>query len=141
MFSEVWFVDFEYFAPRGELPLPLCVVAYEMRTGRWVRLSRHELPSKPPYSVARDSLFVSFAVDAELLCHYVLGWPFPENVIDLHVEYLNYSNYLERSGKMSERATGNNVLARSEPAKGLGESPPDTVFIELWTARVDKSRP
>src|SRR5512144_2286494 len=102
MFSEIWFGDFEYYCPDGELPVPLCVVAYEMHSKRWVRLSRRELSSKPPYSVSSDSLFVSFAVDAELTCHHVLGWPFPANVIDLHVEYLNFSNYLERSGKMAE---------------------------------------
>jgi hypothetical protein len=101
-FAEEWFVDFEYYAPPGELPSPLCMVAYERNRKRLVRLSRGEFPRKPPYSAGRDALFVAFAADAELLCHYVLGWPFPENVIDLHVEYLNYSNYIERDDEIIE---------------------------------------
>ena len=103
-YSEIWLWDFEYYAPEGELPLPLCIVAYEINSKRWVRLSRRELTDKPPFALSGDVLFVSFAADAELLCHYVLGWPFPENVIDLHVEYLNFSNHLERKGKPAEHS-------------------------------------
>ena len=33
----VWAVDFEYTAPTGARPVPLCVVARELRTGRLVR--------------------------------------------------------------------------------------------------------
>jgi hypothetical protein len=93
---EVWFVDFEFYQPSGCLPKPLCMAAYEMNSRRLIKLSGHQLPSKPPYSVSEDSIFVSFAADAELTCHHVLGWAFPKNVIDLHAEWLNYNNYIER---------------------------------------------
>jgi len=94
---QIWFVDFEYYQPDGELPSPLCLVAHEKYSGQWSRLSGGEFPNTPPYSVAGDSIFVAYAADAELLCHRALGWSFPEKVIDLHVEYLNFSNQLERS--------------------------------------------
>ena len=33
-FREVWVLDFEFHAPPGEPPEPLCLVAREVRTGR-----------------------------------------------------------------------------------------------------------
>jgi hypothetical protein len=37
-FRRVWLVDFEFTAPPGERPIPLCCVARELRTGRLERL-------------------------------------------------------------------------------------------------------
>jgi DNA polymerase I len=102
MINQVWFVDFEYYCPEGELPVPLCMVAHELHSKRWVRLSRGEFGSKPPYPTDDTAIFVSFAADAELSCHLALGWPLPPKVIDPHVEFLNASNYLERSGKFED---------------------------------------
>ena len=42
-FREVWLVDFEFQAPAGERPRPVCMVARELRTGRLLRLWRDEL--------------------------------------------------------------------------------------------------
>ncbi len=39
-FREIWLVDFEFRAPPGENPEPLCLVAYEYRSGRELRLQR-----------------------------------------------------------------------------------------------------
>jgi hypothetical protein len=36
-FEELWCVDFEFRAPAGERPDPVCLVARELRTGRVVR--------------------------------------------------------------------------------------------------------
>jgi DNA polymerase family A len=93
---EIWFVDFEFYQPDGWLPTPLCMAAYEMNSKRLIKLSR-PLPDKPPYSVDENSIFVAFAADADLTCHYVLNWgPFPVNIVDPHKEWLNYNNYIER---------------------------------------------
>ena len=60
---EVWFVDFKFYQPPGCLPKPLCMAAYEMNSRRLNQvIGARELPSKPPYSVGEDSIFVSFAV-------------------------------------------------------------------------------
>jgi len=96
--GEIWVADFEFCQPEGELPLPLCMVAHELNSGRWVRVSRGKFPADPPYSPDKSTL-IAFAADAELTCCHVLGWRFPRNVVDLHVEYLNYTNFLERTGK------------------------------------------
>src|SRR4030095_13740164 len=101
-FDEKWFVDFEYYCPEGEMPVPLCLAAYELNSGRWVKLNRGEFPRTPPYSIGANSIFVSFAADAELSCHLSLGWELPEKIIDLHVEYLNFTNHIERSGKFED---------------------------------------
>ena len=37
-FREIWCADFEFHVPAGERPLPLCLVARELRSGRLVRL-------------------------------------------------------------------------------------------------------
>src|SRR5262245_10912721 len=94
---EIVFVDFEFYQPDGELPSPLCLVAHEKHSGRVVRLVRDEFPSKPPYSVASDAILVAFAASDGLHSHRARAWAMPENVIDLHAEFLNASNFLERS--------------------------------------------
>lgn len=96
-FSKIWFVDFEFQALPGEQPRPICVVARELASGRQVSLFGEELLacSEAPYSVASDSLVVAFMASAELGCHLALGWPLPENVLDLYVEFRNANNGLE----------------------------------------------
>jgi DNA polymerase I len=86
-FREVWAVDFEFIHPEGELPRPLCLVAWELRSGQKIRLWKDRFGRNPPYSIAADSLFVSYAAASELGCHLLLGWPMPERVLDLLVEF------------------------------------------------------
>ena len=93
-FRQVWAVDFEYGAPSGERPDPVCMVARELRSGTNVRLWQDELRSRrlPPYSLGRDSLFVAYYASAELGCHLALGWPLPERVLDLCAEFRAVTN-------------------------------------------------
>jgi hypothetical protein len=46
----------------------------------------------PPFSVERDALFVAYFASAELDCFLKLGWPLPENVLDLFVEFRCLTN-------------------------------------------------
>ena len=93
--DEFWLVDFEFHTTSGERPVPLCLVAVELKTGRLVR---HWLgdaaPAAPPYPVGPNSLFVAFYAPAELSCHLALGWPFPANILDLFTEFRNRTNGL-----------------------------------------------
>ncbi len=41
-FREIWLVDFEFTAERGERPDPVCFVAYELRGGQELRLWRDQ---------------------------------------------------------------------------------------------------
>jgi DNA polymerase-1 len=95
-FGEVWTADFEFAVDAGDNPVPVCVVAHELRTGQRVRLWRDELLvlHAPPYAIDKDALFVAFYASAELGCHLALGWPLPANVLDLYVEFRIQSNGL-----------------------------------------------
>ncbi len=95
-FREVWLVDFEFSAPPGERPTPICAVAWELDSGQRLKIWQHELQKmhKPPYAVDEDSLFVAYYASAEMGCHLILGWPLPENVLDLFTEFRNLTNGL-----------------------------------------------
>ncbi len=93
-FSSIWLVDFEFSAPSGGLPEVRCLVAHEFRSGKRLRFWEEELQamSVPPYSTGPESLFVAYYASAEMGCHLALGWPLPDNVIDLFVEFRNLTN-------------------------------------------------
>lgn len=92
-FQEIWLADFEFTAPPGERPTPLCLVAREFRSGRLLRLWRDELHDVP-YSLDPDSVFVAYYASAELGCHLSLGWPMPARVLDLFAEFRCITNGL-----------------------------------------------
>ena len=93
-FREVWLVDFEFSAPSGERPVVVCLVAKELHSGRLIRLWEDEIAQldRPPYPTDRQSLFVAYYASAELGCHLALGWPLPECVLDLFVEFRVLTN-------------------------------------------------
>jgi hypothetical protein len=96
-FDEVWAVDFEFAAPPGERPTPICLVARELGTRRTIRLWQDELHqlTVPPYPTGRDTLFIAYYASAEVACHLALAWPVPARVLDLYVEFRNLTNGLE----------------------------------------------
>jgi DNA polymerase I len=104
-FHEVWAVDFEFNSRPGERPVPICLVARELVSGRQVAAWEDELHqmTHPPYSVDPDCLVVAYYASAELGCHLALGWELPPRVLDLYVEFRNLTN-----GR--ETPTGNGLL-------------------------------
>ena len=88
-FREIWACDFEYRAPPGERPRPICMCARELRSGREIRLWENELRqlSAAPFDIGPDSVMLAYAAAAELSCFLELGWPLPVNVIDLFAEH------------------------------------------------------
>jgi hypothetical protein len=96
-FNEAWAVDFEYTAPLGERPMPICLVARELFTGRTIRLWEDELRGRavPPYPIRPDVLVIAYYASAEIGCHLALGWPVPARVLDPYVEFRNLTNGLE----------------------------------------------
>src|SRR5438093_1376155 len=88
-FREIWLCDFEFHAPDGERPSPLCLVAREFRSGRLLRYWTDEMSdlSCPPFPVGPDSLFVAYYASAELGCFLALDWPMPARVLDLFAEF------------------------------------------------------
>ena len=89
---EIWAVDFEFGAKPGENPEPVCLVAWELRSGRKLRLWRDEFGAAPPYPTGPDVLFVAYYASAEIGCHLALGWPAPQRVLDLFTEFRNHTN-------------------------------------------------
>jgi len=93
-FREVWCVDFEFYAPPGECPTPVCMVAREVGSGETIRLWQDDLTNakKAPFSAGRDCLFVAYYASAEIGCYLALGWQLPAAVLDLYAEFRNMTN-------------------------------------------------
>ena len=66
-FEEVWCADFEFSAPPGHRPAPICLVATELRSGRHLRLWEDQLAqmAAPPFRTDSRALFVAYAAAAE----------------------------------------------------------------------------
>ena len=91
-FNEVWAIDFEFQSAPGERPVPVCLVGQELRTDRKLRLWCDDFGALPPYSTKAHSLFVAYYASAELGCHLSLGWPMPDRILDLFVEFRCLTN-------------------------------------------------
>ena len=101
-FGEVNIVDTEYMAPRGENPLPICVCAQELFSGKKHTVWFDEPPYPPcPYDLSENSLFVSYNASAEESVHIALGWPQPANTLDLLAEFRHLMNNVTYEGKRS----------------------------------------
>jgi DNA polymerase I len=93
-FREVVLCDYEFGSEDGDRQVPVCLVAWELRSGRKIRLWRDEFGAAPPFPTGPDTLFVAYLASAELHCHLALGWPMPEHVLDLFVEFKRVTNGL-----------------------------------------------
>jgi DNA polymerase I len=95
-FSEVVVLDFEYGTDTRGRPVPVCLVAEELRSGRIHRLWRDDLlvMPEPPFPVDDAVLLVAFVATAELGCFIELGWSNAGHVVDLYVEFRAHTNGL-----------------------------------------------
>jgi hypothetical protein len=93
-FREVVVVDTEFTAITGERPVPVCVVAHELRSGRRFRLFEGQFGPEPPYAAGADVLFVAFYASADLGVYRVLRWRMPERILDPFIEFRNRTNGL-----------------------------------------------
>jgi len=121
-FSRIWILDFEFHAPSGHRPLPICVVARELRSGitqrRW--LWGDALADPPAFGGSRD-LVVAFYASAEMGCYQVLGWPKPAHLLDLYCEFRTLTNDGEPRGSSLLNACaafGVDVMAATEKDAG-----------------------
>ena len=111
-FREIWVVDCEFYpgvglangGGEGDPLTPLCLIAFEMRSGHLVRLWQNELGPFPPYRLDADALFISYFASAEFGFHVALGWGQPACALDAYVEFRHYVN--DGSVKSGDRAKG-----------------------------------
>ena len=85
-YRRVWAMDFEYVHDAGEVPEPVCMVAWDLMTGDKVELWRRELRQGCPFDTGPGSLFIVFSGAGDLGCFLALGWPIPARVVDLYPE-------------------------------------------------------
>jgi DNA polymerase I len=93
-YHEIWAVDFEYIATPGDRPDPVCLVAWELRSGRRLQFWRDQFGPRPPYPIGPDALIVGYYASAEIGCHLALGWPAPARILDLFTEFRDRTNGL-----------------------------------------------
>jgi hypothetical protein len=124
-YREIVLCDFEFGAEAGGRQVPVCLVAHELRSGRKYRLWRDEFGARPPYSTGPDTLFAAFYASAEIGCHLALGWPVPERVLDLFIEFRCLTNGRHRGRTFPHRRpdplrTRRDISYRKEGDAGAG---------------------
>ena len=90
-------VDFEYHpvnGVEGNSPDPVCMVVLNLNTGVTSRYFREQLRSLrgAPFNTGPNSLWIAFLASAEMDCFIQLGWPLPDNVLDIFAEFRNLTN-------------------------------------------------
>lgn len=91
-FEQIWLVDFEFRATDGEVPVPICLVAHEFKSGETMRVWQNQFGPTSPYRTDEGVLFVAYYASAEIGCHLALGWEKPTRVLDLFTEFRNHTN-------------------------------------------------
>lgn len=88
-FREITFVDFEFTANDGEVPVPICMVAAELGSGKVHRLFDEDLCRLKalPFPADNDSLVVAYYSSAEWSCCLSLGLDLPARALDLYTEF------------------------------------------------------
>jgi DNA polymerase I len=94
-FREIVVADFEFAVTPGNRPVPVCLVAHELCSGRRFRMLQEQFGPAPPYATGPDVIFVAYYSSAEFGCYRVLGWPMPERILDPFVEFRARTNGLD----------------------------------------------
>lgn len=93
-YREIILADFEFEIGPGERPVPVCLVAKELRSGRTHRIFQDQFGAAPPYAGGPDTLFIAYYASAEFGCYRALGWPMPARIVDLYAEFRDHFNGL-----------------------------------------------
>jgi DNA polymerase family A len=88
LYTQVICIDFEFYQPDGERPLPLCMATHELFSGQsqatWLL---DAAPSGPAWPCTPNILVVGFYASAELSCYLAQGWEFPQRLVDVYAEF------------------------------------------------------
>lgn len=94
-FKRIFVIDFEFLAGPGKRQEPICLVSYEINSGKITKVwleGKDPLTLKPPYPMDETDLCIAYYSSAEWGCHLALDWPLPVNVIDLYPEFRVLTN-------------------------------------------------
>ncbi|HLG85504.1 MAG TPA: DNA polymerase [Bradyrhizobium sp.] len=95
-FGSISVIDFEFQSLNGNRPNPVCLVVKDLRTGSLQRFWRDDLIrlNECPFPIGKTDLVLAFYASAEFGCMLELGWPLPQNIVDLHAEHRVETNGL-----------------------------------------------
>ncbi len=95
-YERIHFIDFEYEdgGVAGNNPRVVCLVVRDSKAGSVKRYWRDELNkmSAAPFDIGSETLLVAYFAPAEMQCFLMLGWPRPENFLDLFAEFRRLTN-------------------------------------------------
>jgi DNA polymerase-1 len=97
--KKIWLVDFEFTAPLGNRPRPICMVAQTFPSGETKRVWLwDDPPAECPIPMGADFVYVAYLASAELGCHLALQWELPVHVVDVYAEFRNLTSGLVMPG-------------------------------------------
>jgi len=135
-FGSISLLDFEFQSLNGNLPVPVCMVVKDLRSGvvkRYWQDDLHNL-SSPPFQCGPSDLLVAYFASAELNCMLGLGWSkgvATVNVIDLYVEHRRETNGLRLiAGNSLLGALAYRGLARIDVA--VKDAMRDKILTQSW---------
>lgn len=95
-YERIHFIDFEYEdgGVAGNNPRVVCLVVRDAKAGSVKRYWREELHNMiaAPFDIGSETLVVAYFAPAEMQCFLALGWPKPENLLDLFAEFRRLTN-------------------------------------------------
>ena len=93
-FSSAWIVVVAMQAELGPKLVPIALVACCDGDGTIIDRSKAQLSelSAAPYPTGPRALVVTINAQELIACHLALGWPIPERIVDLLIEFRNVSN-------------------------------------------------
>lgn len=104
-FSNLIVVDYEFKTMDGEIPIPICYVARNLSTGKYVRHWMTGKETKPEYPIDKKSLVIAYMANAEMGCHLALNFSFPIYLLDLFPEFRSMTNGLKLPFKTPKDGT------------------------------------
>lgn len=135
-FVAVWVVEVFCARSDGENPEPLCIAATDLVSGRSVRawLSEGGLCG-PPFFLSHSDLLVCLPAIPLVISFVSLGWPLPNQLIDLHAEFRCLTN--GESGVDDSRA---GMLRYFGEPFGLGVERPGLEALALKAGHTEDER-
>lgn len=94
-------LDYEFFQPGGDRPLPLILSTYDLQTKEVKRYDMQLLwsMSPPPELCDPNTLYVTHFGSVEWMCHLALGFPLMPLSVDTYAEHSAMTNGLRRLGR------------------------------------------